>query len=69
LRVNSARVASAHGQRCFSPADASWIRQPPDAKADVLISDGKIAAVGADAANQAPREVERMDVSASWFFR
>jgi len=34
-----------------------------DAKADVLISDGKIAAVGADAANQAPREVERMDVS------
>jgi len=34
-----------------------------DAKADVLISAGKIAAVGADAAKQAPREVERMDVS------
>ena len=34
-----------------------------DAKADVLISEGKIAAVGADAAKQAPREVERMDVS------
>jgi dihydroorotase len=34
-----------------------------DAKADVLISDGKIAAVGADAAKQAPREVERMDMS------
>jgi dihydroorotase len=34
-----------------------------DAKADVLISAGKIAAVGADAAKQAPRDVERMDVS------
>jgi dihydroorotase len=34
-----------------------------DAKADVLISAGKIAAVGADAAKQAPLEVERMDVS------
>jgi dihydroorotase len=34
-----------------------------DAKADVLISAGKIAAVGADAAKQAPRETERMDVS------
>lgn len=32
-------------------------------KADVLISECKIAAVGADAAKQAPREVERMDVS------
>jgi dihydroorotase len=34
-----------------------------DAQADVLISAGKIAAVGADAAKNAPREVERMDVS------
>jgi dihydroorotase len=34
-----------------------------DAKADVLISAGKIAAVGADAAKKAPREVERMDVN------
>ena len=34
-----------------------------DAKADVLISAGKIAAVGADAAKQSPRDVERMDVS------
>src|SRR5690349_2138820 len=34
-----------------------------DAKADVLISDGKIAAVGADAANRAPAGVEKMDVS------
>jgi dihydroorotase len=34
-----------------------------DAKADVFISAGKIAAVGADAAKQAPRDVERMDVS------
>jgi dihydroorotase len=34
-----------------------------DAKADVLISAGKIAAVGADAAKQAPREAGRMDVS------
>ena len=34
-----------------------------DAKADVLISEGKIAAVGADAAKQAPRDAERMDVS------
>ena len=34
-----------------------------DAKADVLISDGKIAAVGADAANQAPPGAGKMDVS------
>ena len=34
-----------------------------DAKADVLISAGKIAAVGAEAAKQAPRDAERMDVS------
>jgi dihydroorotase len=34
-----------------------------DAKTDVLISAGKIAAVGADAAKQAPSETERMDVS------
>ncbi len=34
-----------------------------DAKADVLISEGKIAAVGADAANKAPPDVEQMDVS------
>ncbi len=34
-----------------------------DAKADVLISAGKIAAVGADAAKKAPRDAERMDVS------
>ena len=34
-----------------------------DAKADVLISAGKIAAVGADAAKQAPRDAGRMDLS------
>jgi dihydroorotase len=34
-----------------------------DAKADVLISAGKIAAVGTDAAKQAPRDAGRMDVS------
>ena len=34
-----------------------------DASADVLVLDGKIAAVGKDAANRAPRDVERMDVS------
>jgi dihydroorotase len=34
-----------------------------DAKADVLISEGKITAVGADAAKQAPRDAEKMDVS------
>src|ERR1035438_10152987 len=33
-----------------------------DAKADVLISEGKIAAVGADAANQAPHDAGKMDV-------
>ena len=31
--------------------------------ADVLIVDGKIAAVGQDAAGQAPADVERMDVA------
>jgi dihydroorotase len=33
-----------------------------DAKADVLISEGKITAVGADAAKKAPRDAEKMDV-------
>jgi dihydroorotase len=33
-----------------------------DARADVLISEGKIVAVGADAARKAPRDIERMDV-------
>lgn len=34
-----------------------------DATADVLILDGKIAAVGPDAAAKAPAEIERMDVN------
>src|SRR6516162_4026161 len=34
-----------------------------DVKADVLISQGKIAAVGANAARQAPSDSEKMDVS------
>lgn len=34
-----------------------------DAPADLLIADGKIAAVGADAARQAPADAERIDVS------
>ncbi|MGB7767583.1 MAG: dihydroorotase [Verrucomicrobiia bacterium] len=34
-----------------------------DAKTDVLISEGKIGAVGADAAGKAPRDAEKMDVS------
>ena len=34
-----------------------------DAKMDVLISEGKIAAVGADAAKKAPRNAERMNVN------
>jgi len=34
-----------------------------DAKADLLISEGKIAAVGADAATQAPRDAGKMDVN------
>ena len=33
-----------------------------DAVADLLILDGKIAAVGTDAAKKAPREIEQMDV-------
>jgi dihydroorotase len=34
-----------------------------DAKTDVLISEGKIAAVGADAAKKAPRAIEKMAVN------
>ena len=34
-----------------------------DAQNDVLISNGKIAAIGPEAAKQAPRDTERMDVS------
>ncbi len=45
------------GARVVDPANRL------DAKADVLISAGKIAAVGADAAKQAPQDAERMDVS------
>lgn len=33
-----------------------------DAQADVLISDGKITAVGADAAKKAPKDLNKMDV-------
>ncbi|HUA67026.1 MAG TPA: amidohydrolase family protein, partial [Candidatus Saccharimonadales bacterium] len=34
-----------------------------DAKADILISEGKITAVGESAANKAPNDAEKMDVS------
>ena len=58
-RVPSPRMAALllTGGRVVDPANRL------DAKADVLISEGKIAAVGADAANQAPPDVEKMDVS------
>ncbi len=45
------------GGRVIDPANRL------DASADVLIVDGKVAAVGRDAASQAPANVERMDVS------
>jgi dihydroorotase len=45
------------GGRVIDPANDS------DFIADVFIHDGKIAAVGRDAAAQAPRDTERMDVS------
>ena len=59
LHVPSPRMAALllTGGRVVDPANRL------DAKADVLISEGKITAVGADAAKQAPRDVEKMDVS------
>ncbi|MDB6016618.1 MAG: pyrC [Pedosphaera sp.] len=45
------------GGRVIDPASGL------DAAADVLISDGKIAAVGPDAGAKAPSDVERVDVS------
>ncbi len=45
------------GGRVIDPANRF------DAVADVLISEGKIAAVGSEAAGQAPAGVERRDVS------
>ncbi|NOS71437.1 MAG: dihydroorotase [Verrucomicrobia bacterium] len=45
------------GGRVIDPANRL------DATADVLILDGKIAAVGQDAASKAPADIERMDVS------
>ena len=45
------------GGRVIDPANHS------DLIADVFVRDGKIAAVGRDVAAQAPRDVERMDVS------
>src|SRR5689334_8344597 len=45
------------GGRVIDPA------QRLDSPADVLISEGKIAAVGPSAAQQAPADTERMDVS------
>ena len=45
------------GGRVIDPANRF------DARADVLICQGKIAAVGPDAAAKAPADVERMDVS------
>ena len=44
------------GGRVIDPANRF------DARADVLICEGKIAAVGPDAAAKAPADVERMDV-------
>src|ERR1039457_5361045 len=57
-RVPSPRMAALllTGGRVVDPANRL------DAKADVLISEGKIAAVGADAAKKAPRDAERMAV-------
>ena len=45
------------GGRVIDPANRL------DARADVLICEGKIAAVGPEAAAKAPADVERMDVS------
>ena len=45
------------GGRVIDPANRL------DSLADVLVLNGKIAAVGQDAANQAPASIERMDVS------
>jgi len=45
-----------HGGRVIDPASRI------DAVADLLILDGKIAALGADAAKRAPVNIERMDV-------
>src|SRR5262245_58958055 len=45
------------GGRVIDPANQV------DARGDVLILDGKVAALGSEAARQAPAEVERMDVS------
>jgi dihydroorotase len=45
------------GGRVIDPANRL------DQTADVLISDGKIAAISPDAANQAPSNIERMDVA------
>src|SRR6187401_2902201 len=45
------------GGRVIDPANRL------DSSADVLVLDGKIAAVGKDAAKQAPPEAERLDVN------
>ncbi|MFZ1074091.1 MAG: dihydroorotase [Verrucomicrobiia bacterium] len=58
MRVSSPRMAALllTGGRVVDPANRL------DAKTDVLISEGKITAVGADAAKKAPRDAERMAV-------
>ena len=57
--LSSPRMAALllSGGRVVDPANRL------DAKTDLLISDGKIAALGPDAAKQAPREVERLDAA------
>lgn len=57
-RVASLRMSSLllTGGRVIDPANRL------DALADVLVSDGKIAAVGKDAASKAPPDAERLDV-------
>ena len=59
MRVPSPRMAALllTGGRVVDPANRL------DAKADLLISEGKIAAVGADATSRMPRDTEKMDVS------
>jgi dihydroorotase len=57
-RVASARMNSLllSGGRVIDPANRF------DAVADVLLSNGKIAAIGKDAAGKSPRDAERLDV-------
>jgi dihydroorotase len=78
FKIKNSRFKNTKPACVVNPTRLSWLRMAAllltggrvvdpanclNAKADILISDGKIAAVGADVAKRAPADAEKMNVS------